>query len=104
MKTATASEASWGQQVAVFATDSIIAFAGSLGLFRLVFDRAPNILASFDFTVIIAVNALLFSLPALIMGGATIGARLYGSASGRKDNHHRAGFPLCEGYISFLSG
>lgn len=83
--------------MAVFATDSAIAFAGSLGLFRLGFERAPNILASFDFTIIIAVNAVLFSLPALIMGGATIGARIFG-------------FRLCQkgqspsGWISLVRG
>ncbi|SDD88395.1 RDD family protein [Kordiimonas lacus] len=71
-------EAPWFGQVCAFAIDALIGFAGVFGIFKLVFDRKPDVLTGFDFTMIVALNALLFALPALVMQGTTIGARILG--------------------------
>lgn len=78
MKKTVLREAPWFGQVSAFAIDAVIGFIGVFGLFKLVFDRKPDVLTGFDFTMIVALNALLFALPALMMHGSTIGARLLG--------------------------
>ncbi len=71
-------EAPWFGQVCAFAIDATIGFVGVFGAFKLVFDRKPDVLTGFDFTMIVALNAVLFALPALMMQGNTIGSRLLG--------------------------
>jgi uncharacterized RDD family membrane protein YckC len=70
-------EASWQGQLAVFCIDTLIAFLAVLGAFTAIFGQPPDILDTFDFTVIMALNALCFSLPSVITG-ATIGAWVCG--------------------------
>lgn len=78
MKKTVLREAPWFGQVCAFAIDATIGFAGVFGTFLLVFNRKPDVLTSFDFTMIVALNALLFALPSLALNGTTIGARVLG--------------------------
>lgn len=63
-------EASWPRQFIAFFVDAALAYGAVFGVFLMLFDRRPDILGTPDITIVMALNALFFSLPSMIAGAS----------------------------------
>ncbi len=59
-------EASWPRQFIAFTLDAAVAYSAVFGAFLLLFGHKPDILSTPDFTTVVAINAVCFSLPSLV--------------------------------------
>ncbi len=103
MKRLAFEEASWPRQFIAFTLDSALAYSAVFGVFMLVFGDKPDILSTRDFTIVMAINAMCFSLPSLI-ANATPGA-LLARCQFMKDDTKPAGWVLMlRGFYFFPLG
>lgn len=63
-------EASWPRQFIAFTLDAALAYGVVFGIFLMLFDRRPDILSTPDITIVMALNAVCFSLPSMIAGAS----------------------------------